>query len=69
MKLFVASVLLLVGILGCSSSNKGNIVPAIVPQSQKSPTIKVVRPNNIIGEIEPLYMLPMKSAFSARIAA
>lgn len=67
MKLFMASVLLFIGLCGCASSNKGNIVPAIVPQSQKTPTVKVVRPNNIIGEIEPLYMLPMKSAFSARI--
>ena len=51
----------------CTSSQNGHIVPGIVPSSQQTPKIKYIRPNNIIGEIEPLYMLPMKSAFLARV--
>ena len=44
-----------------------SIVPAIVPNTQK--TVKVEKPKvtNIIGAVEPIYMLPMKSAFYARI--
>ncbi|MBR2299561.1 MAG: ATP-dependent zinc protease [Alphaproteobacteria bacterium] len=51
----------------CHSAPKEEIVPAIVPSSQKAPQIKYIRPSNIIGEIEPIYMLPMKSAFLARV--
>ncbi len=67
MKFFVALSLLMISVSACSMSEKGKIVPAIVPQSQKTPQVKVVRPNNIIGAVEPIYMLPMKSAFLARV--
>lgn len=52
---------------GCTQSTKQTILPAIVPQSQKTTKVEVVRPTNIIGAIEPFYILPMKSAFIARI--
>ncbi len=51
----------------CTFAKKDNIVPAIVPQSQYTPQIRYIRPTNIIGEVEPIYMLPMKSAFLARV--
>lgn len=59
----------------CAAEKKPVIVPAIVPQSQKTqPEPKVVeqkteetRTTNIIGAIEPFYILPMKSAFYARV--
>jgi len=54
---------------GCYYNNqqKPTFIPAIVPNAQK--TIKVEKPRvtNIIGAVEPIYMLPMKSAFYARI--
>lgn len=50
----------------CQSAEKPSIIPAIVPKSQK--TVVVKKPvTNIIGSVEPIYFLPMKSAFSARI--
>ena len=52
---------------GCSNTEKQTLLPAIVPQSQKTPKVEVLRPNNIIGAIEPFYILPMKSAFIARV--
>lgn len=53
------------GLTGCPSTDHQTIVPAIVPNSQKTEAPKP-RPN-IIGAIEPIYILPMKSAFEARI--
>lgn len=67
MKIFTVLSFLMICLGACSMSEKEKIVPAIVPQSQKTPQIKVVRPNNIIGAVEPIYMLPMKSAFLARV--
>ena len=52
---------------GCSDTKKQTLLPAIVPQSQKTPKVEVLRPNNIIGAVEPFYILPMKSAFIARV--
>ena len=50
----------------CQSATKDQIVPAIVPSTQKT---TVINPGNleIIGAVEPIYFLPMKSAFEARI--
>lgn len=45
---------------------KPTILPAIVPQPEKI-TKPVKRPPNVIGAVEPVYFLPMKSAFYARI--
>lgn len=60
-------------LLAACAAKKQTIIPAIVPQSQKAQTVQekpkpeVVRPSNIIGAVEPFYILPMKSAFYARI--
>ena len=60
-------------LLGACATKKQTIVPAIVPQSQKAqpaqekPKVEAPRPANIIGAVEPFYILPMKSAFYARI--
>jgi len=60
--------LLTILIVANSCTNKtSDLRPAIVPNSQKTPKVEIVRPNNIIGAIEPFYVLPMKSAFYARV--
>ncbi len=58
--------LFLLILVGCSS-NEVQLVPAIVPNTAKEVEVVVVRPNNIIGEVEPIYLLPMKTPFMARI--
>ena len=69
---YLALCALLVLLAACASQ-KQVIVPAIVPQSQKAqpaqekPTAEAARPLNVIGAVEPFYILPMKSAFYARI--
>ena len=50
----------------CQSSQEKAIVPAIVPSTQKATIIKS-SDLDIIGAVEPIYFLPMKSAFEARI--
>ncbi len=60
----IAGVLLILA--GCQNANKPAIVPAIVPNAQKTTEVKKM-PLNIIGAVEPIYLLPMKSAFDARI--
>ncbi len=51
---------------GCQTMPKPSIIPAIVPNSQK--TEKVRKPvTNVIGAVEPIYLLPLKSAFEARL--
>ncbi len=62
---FILPVLILLG--ACGTERQPKIMPAIVPQSQKTPKTEVLRPANIIGAVEPFYILPMKSAFYARI--
>ncbi|MBQ8870429.1 MAG: ATP-dependent zinc protease [Alphaproteobacteria bacterium] len=45
-----------------------SLIPSIVPNTQKTPKPEKPRKiTNIIGAVEPIYMLPMKSAFYARI--
>ena len=41
-------------------------MPAIVPNTQKTEP-KTLEATNIIGAIEPIYILPLKSAFYARV--
>ena len=61
--------------LSACAPKKQVIVPAIVPNTQKTqpenktPETKpeAARPANVIGAIEPFYILPMKSAFYARV--
>lgn len=50
----------------CQSNIKPSILPGIVPNTQKT-TIVPKRITNVIGAVEPVYLLPMKSAFDARI--
>lgn len=59
----IAGVMLILA--GCQNAEKPAIVPAIVPAAQKTTEVKM--PLNIIGAVEPIYILPMKSAFEARI--
>lgn len=62
----IAGILLIVA--GCKNTDKPSIIPAIVPASQKTAEAEVKKtPLNIIGAVEPVYILPMKSAFDARI--
>ena len=69
---YLAMIALFVLLAACAAE-KHKIVPAIVPQSQKTqkvsekPKTEIVRPANVIGAVEPFYILPMKSAFYARI--
>lgn len=50
---------------GCSGA-QSTIVPGIVPTSAKSqPEVKMQQ--NVIGEVEPIYLLPLKSSFASRI--
>lgn len=52
----------------CSCTNNNvKLVPGIVPNSAKEKQVEEVMPNNIIGEIEPIYLLPMKTPFLSRI--
>lgn len=66
--IFLAACLLLTA---CAKQEKPTIVPAIapvVPQVKKEvQKPQPSRPTNIIGAIEPFYILPMKSAFYARV--
>lgn len=64
MKLLVFSAVSML-FAGCSTDTKKVIVPAIVPQTQKAETPKIRQ--DVIGAVEPIYLLPMKSAFDARI--
>lgn len=58
--------------LGCAQTDnqkKRTLIPSIVPNTQKKIIIEKKQPTitNIIGAVEPIYILPMKSAFYARI--
>lgn len=65
MKNFLA-VLGFVFLISCSA-DKGVLVPGIVPNTAKDPKIVRVAPRNIIGEVERIYLPPMKSPFLSRI--
>lgn len=62
----VLSLFCLLGVIACSTS-ENVVVPGIVPNSAKEKKIVHVMPNNVIGEVENIYLPPMKSAFPARI--
>lgn len=57
----------LVFLISACSTDKTEIVPPIAPNKAPEPKVVYVRPNNVIGAIEPVYFPPMKSAFPARI--
>lgn len=68
LKKILFTLTLISAICGCAEKEIPSLIPSIVPHTQK--TVKVEhkpRITNIIGAIEPIYMLPMKSAFYARI--
>ncbi|MBQ8671283.1 MAG: ATP-dependent zinc protease [Alphaproteobacteria bacterium] len=58
---------LMVFILAACAEQKQNIVPGIVPNSAKEQKIIKILPKNVIGEVEPIYLPPMKSPFLSRI--
>ena len=62
----VFCMLSLLVLFSCAGHN-AKVVPGIVPNSAKEPKIVKVMPNNIIGAVENVYLLPMKSAFQSRI--
>lgn len=64
LKSFAVSALIF-GLTGCPSADRQTIIPAIVPNTQKT-EVQKPRPD-VIGAVEPIYILPMKSAFEARI--
>lgn len=58
--------LLVMFVTGCAAKEE-KIVPAIAPAKAPEQKIVYVRPNNVIGAVEPVYFPPMKSAFPARV--
>ncbi|MBR1840673.1 MAG: ATP-dependent zinc protease [Alphaproteobacteria bacterium] len=62
----VLILLLATGLAACAGE-KAKVVPGIVPNSAKEQKVVRVAPTNIIGEVEKIYLPPMKSPFLARI--
>ena len=62
----ILTFILLAGLAGCAKEDT-KIVPGIVPNTAKQEKVVVVHPSNVIGEVEPIYLLPMKSPFLSRI--
>ncbi|MBR3501289.1 MAG: ATP-dependent zinc protease [Alphaproteobacteria bacterium] len=61
-------IFLLLSLIICScATEEKSIVPSIAPSKTPEQKIVYVRPNNVIGAVEPVYFPPMKSAFEARI--
>ena len=58
--------LFVLALAGCTSSEV-KMMPGIVPNTAKEKQVVKVMPSNIIGEVEPIYLLPMKSPFMSRI--
>ena len=59
-------ILFVLALAGCTSSEV-KMAPGIVPNTAKEKQVVKVMPNNVIGEVEPIYLLPMKSPFMSRI--
>jgi len=54
----------------CSTAKEEKLVPGIVPNTVKeapAPKVVTIRPNNVIGAVERIYLPPMKSPFASRI--
>ena len=66
MKKILAMFSILSFLCSCTTKQNPTVVPAVVPNAQKTAT-EPKRPVNIIGAIEPIYILPLKSAFYARV--
>ena len=58
--------LFVLALAGCTSSEV-KMMPGIVPNTAKEKQVVKVMPSNIIGEVEPIYLLPMKSPFMSLI--
>jgi len=54
-------------LLAACATEKEKVVPGIVPSTAQPTKIVTVRPNNVIGAVERIYFLPMKSPFMARV--
>ena len=59
--------LLLTFFVFACSADETKIIPSIAPNKAPEQKVVYVRPNNVIGAIEPVYFPPMKSPFPARI--
>lgn len=73
-KKYAEFALLAVALLVSSACHSDNVRPAIVPGVEVKAPVQEVKPKTpkkhslgIIGGVEPIYILPMKSPFSARI--
>lgn len=53
-------------LVGCAVRQKEKIVPAVVPPAQKT-DMSYKTKLKIIGGVEPIYILPLKSSFVARV--
>ncbi|MBP5352872.1 MAG: ATP-dependent zinc protease [Alphaproteobacteria bacterium] len=62
----VLSILAVLWLTACQSQ-ENKVLPSIVPLSAKDKQVVRVMPNNVIGEVEPIYFPPMKSPFLSRI--
>lgn len=62
----ILSVVVVMLLVACQSQEM-RLVPGIVPNSAKEKTVVRIAPNNVIGAVEPIYLLPMKSPFLSRI--
>ena len=59
-------ILFVLALAGCTSSEI-KMAPGIVPNTAKEKQVVKVMHDNVIGEVEPIYLLPMKSPFMSRI--
>lgn len=62
----IRHIFFVLALAGCSPSEV-QMVPGIVPNTAKEKQVVKIMPDNIIGEVEPIYLLPMKSPFMSRI--
>ena len=53
--------------LSACAADEQKVVPGIVPNTAQPAKVIKVRPNNVIGAVERIYLLPMKAPFMARI--
>ncbi|MBR1756145.1 MAG: ATP-dependent zinc protease [Alphaproteobacteria bacterium] len=58
--------LCLVLLTACAAEEQ-KVMPGIVPNTAQPAKVIKVRPNNVIGAVERIYFLPMKSPFTARV--
>lgn len=54
-------------LLTACAAKKEPVVPGIVPTTAQPEKVVKVLPNNVIGAVERIYFLPMKSPFMARV--